>query len=356
MADAASPAADVLLAHGDDGFELELTLDAFAQRIGVVDRTELVAERRPDERLIDRVAVEVASIPLFGGRHLVVLRQPLQAVGPSSAALERLVRMVRELPADGALALVELRPSRDVGKTPAPLARLVEAVRQSGGHVEERNAPRRRELIGWVQRRATALDIAIEPRAAATLAERIGGSILEGDIERGEQTRVAEGELRKLATYAGERPIGVIDVDALTADTRPSSIFAITNAIERRDRGAAADAVGRALDDGQPVLLIMATLQSRISDLIVTRDLLAQRAPAEQIAKRLGRPTARSAERIVEAAKRYTGAELEAMLRGLLDVDVAIKNNAMDPGVALAAWLGEFVLGGARPGASVQSG
>ena len=356
MADAAKPIADLLIAHGDDGFELDAALDAFAERIGVVDRTELMAERRPDERLVERVALEVASIPLFGGRHLVVLRQPLQAIGASSAALERLVGVVREFPADGALALVELRPSRDVGKTPAPLARLIEAVRQSRGTVEERNAPRRRELIGWIQRHAERLGITIEPRAAATLGERIGGAIWEGDIERGEQTRVADGELRKLATYVGERPIGVVDVDALTADTRPSSIFAITNAIERRERGAAAEAVGRALDDGQPVLLIMATLQSRISDLIVTRDLLARRAPPEQIAKRLGRPTARAAQRIVEAARRYTGPELEAMLRGLLEVDVSIKNNAVDPGVALTAWLGEYVLAGARPGVSVQSG
>ncbi|MDQ3880423.1 MAG: hypothetical protein M3295_05065, partial [Chloroflexota bacterium] len=186
------------------------------------------------------------------------------------------------------------------------------------------------------------------------LAERIGGAIWEGDIERGEQTRVADGELRKLATYAGDRAIRLDDVDALTADTRPSSVFAITNAIERGDRAAAAEAVRRALDEGQPVLLIMATLQSRISDLIVTRDLLARRAPPEQIAKRLGRPTVRGAERIVEAAKRYSGTELEEMLRGLLDVDVAIKTNVADPGAALSGWLGAFVLG-ARSGESVQA-
>ncbi|MFN2484850.1 MAG: DNA polymerase III subunit delta [Candidatus Limnocylindria bacterium] len=356
MADAPSPDADLLLAHGDDGFELDAAVDGFADRIGVVERTELVPERRPDERVIERAAVEVASIPLFGGRHVVVLRQPLQAVGAASSALERLVRAVRQLPPDGALALVELRPSRDVGKTPAALARLSEAVGQRGGRVEERNAPRRRELIGWIQRHAAAHGIAIEPPATAILAERVGGAVWEGDIERGEQTRVAAGELRKLVTYVGERAIRADDVDALTADTRPSSIFAITNAIERRERAAAAEAVGRALDEGQPVLLIMATLQSRISDLIVTRDLLAQRAPPEQIAKRLGRPTVRAAERVVEAAKRYSGAELEAMLRGLLDVDVAIKNNVADPGAALAAWFGEFVLAGSRPGASVQSG
>lgn len=350
MADATSPSADLLLLHGDDGFQLDAAVDRFAAGLGVVERSELVAERRPDEGVIERAAMEAASIPLFGGRHLVVLRQPLQAVGGGGPALERLVRLIDALPPGGALALVELRSSRDVGKAPPILARLVEAVRSRGGSVVEHAAPRRRELAGWISAHASGVGLEIEPRAAAVLAERIGGAIWEGDIERGEQTRVADSELRKLATYAGDRPIRVGDVEALTADTRPSSIFAITNAIERRERAAAAEAVERALREGQPVLLIMATLQLRISDLIVTRDLLARRVPPEQIARRLGRPSMRNAQRLAEAARRYSGAELEAMLRGLLEVDVTIKTNSADPAAALTAWLGEFVLAGARPG------
>lgn len=339
----------LLLVHGDDRFQLARAVDRLAAEVGVVERTGLVPERRPDERVLERASVEVASIPLFGGRHLVVLHQPLQA-GGSAPALERLTRLVGELPDEAALALVEARGSRDVGKTPAPLSRLIDAVRGRGGRVEEHGAPRRRELGPWIVAHAASLGTVIEPRAATLLAERIGGAVWESDIERGEQTRIADSELRKLAIYAGERAIGVPDVEALVADSRPSSIFAITNAIERRERGGAADAVRRALDEGQPVLLIMATLQSRISDLIVTRDLLARRMPPEQIARRLGRPNMRAAERLAEAARRYSGSELEAMLRGLLAVDVQIKTNAADPGAALSAWLGEHILAAGRPG------
>jgi len=59
-------------------------------------------------------------------------------------------------------------------------------------------------------------------------AERIGGAIWESDVERGQQTRVADGELRKLAIYAGDRAITSADVEALVSDTRPASLFAIT--------------------------------------------------------------------------------------------------------------------------------
>ena len=43
-------------------------------------------------------------------------------------------------------------------------------------------------------------------------------------------------------------------------------------------------------------------------------------------------------------AKRYRGEELEAMLIGLFEADLAIKSNVMDEEPALAAWLGEHLL------------
>jgi DNA polymerase III delta subunit len=79
--------------------------------------------------------------------------------------------------------------------------------------------------------------------------------------------------------------------------------------------------------------------------LIVVRDLEARGAPAAEITKRVGRGNARMAERLAEAARRYSGEELERMLIGLFETDLAIKSNAMEPEPALAAWLGEFVIG-----------
>ena len=278
------------------------------------------------------------------GAHLAVLRQPLKAAGRSTAAADRLLALVTDLPEGSALALGEERPSRDIGKPPALLKRLADAVRERGGRVEEHGAPRRGDLRGWITAHAARTGIKIEVRAAHILAERIGGAIWETDIERGEMTRIADSELRKLATYAGERPIGVEDVEALTADTRPASVFAITNAVDRREPAAAAEALRRALAEGQPGLRILASLAGRVSDLIVVRVLASRKKPPNEIAKRVARGNARVAERLVDAAKRYRGEELEAMLIGLFEADLAIKTNVMDEEPALAAWLGEHLL------------
>jgi len=51
------------------------------------------------------------------------------------------------------------------------------------------------------------------------------------------------------------------------------------------------------------------------------------------------------AERLAEAARRYSGAELEQMLIGLFEADLAIKTNVMEPEPALVAWLGEYLVG-----------
>lgn len=341
--------AQLLLVHGDDSFGLGRAVADFAVAVGALDREEVIAQRSPDEPAIDAARIAAASVGMFGP-HLAVLRQPLRAAGRSNAATDRLLALVRDLPDGAVLALAEERPSREIGKPPALLKRLMAAVGERGGTVIERNAPRRNELGAWIRGHATAIGAAIEPRATALLAERIGGAVWESDIERGEQTRVADSELRKLATYAGERAISAADVEALTPDTRPASVFAISNALDRREPGAAAGALGRALAEGQPVLRIMASLEGRVADLLVARDLMARRAPASEITRRIGRGSARGAERLVEAAGRYSTEELEAMLEGLFEADLAIKANRIEPEPAISAWLGEYLLGAARRG------
>jgi DNA polymerase III delta subunit len=333
----------LLFVHGDDDFGIDQALASFAARIDVAERTEITAERSPDEGAIDRARLESATVGMFGA-HLVVLRQPLSAAGRSNAAGEKLLALVAELPDGAALALAELRPSRDAGKPPALLLRLAEAVSQRGGAVEERVTPRRNQLQGWVRAHAGEIGVRIEPRAAALLAERIGGAVWESDIERGQQTRVADGELRKLATYANGRAITADDVEALVTDTRPASLFAITNAIDRREPAAAAAAMERAIGEGQPVLRILAALEGRIADMIVARDLAVSGATPQEITRRVGRGNARMAERVVESARRYSGAELEAMLNGLFEADLSIKANEMAEEPALVAWLGEYLL------------
>ena len=113
----------VLLAHGDDAYEIDRAVSAFAARVGAADLVVLSPDRTPDEPLLERAQLESASLGLFGAP-CVVVRQPLRAAGTSTAAADRLLALVEGIADGAALALAELRPSRDAGRPPALLTRL----------------------------------------------------------------------------------------------------------------------------------------------------------------------------------------------------------------------------------------
>ena len=78
----------LLLLYGDDGFELDTAMRAFATEVGDTERIEIVPERTPDEAAIDRARLEAGTMSMFGV-HLAVLRQPLKAAGRSTTAADR---------------------------------------------------------------------------------------------------------------------------------------------------------------------------------------------------------------------------------------------------------------------------
>ena len=53
---------------------------------------------------------------------------------------------------------------------------------------------------------------------------------------------------------------------------------------------------------------------------------------------------ANRARHLVEAASRYSSVELEDMLRGLFEADLAIKVDNSDEAAVLASWLGQHLL------------
>ena len=77
----------------------------------------------------------------------------------------------------------------------------------------------------------------------------------------------------------------------------------------------------------------------------MAREMIGAGKGRSELAKAVGRGNARAAERVAEAAKRSSSAELEAMLTGLFEADVAIKANNMEPEPAISAWLGTHLLG-----------
>src|SRR6185436_8318024 len=96
------------------------------------------------------------------------------------------------------------------------------------------------------------------PGAARALADRLGSRVTEGDVDRRYLSRIASGELDKLALRHAidGGPVTADDVNALVAEATPASVWALTDAIGERREEAALAALDRLLDTTpEPVLL-----------------------------------------------------------------------------------------------------
>ena len=180
----------------------------------------------------------LGTATLFGGGTLVVVRQP-GWIARESAGKARLAALIaRRRARQRALLRGARRPGRQGARGHRRAAR--------GGR-RRRAAPSasfpaigRERMLGWLERRAGELGIRLGPGAAQLLAERVGATVREGDVDRRRQIELANGELEKLALYRPDGTVSREDVADLVAEAIPGSTWAFLDALAARRGGEAA--------------------------------------------------------------------------------------------------------------------
>ena len=179
------------------------------------------------------------------------------------------------------------------------------------------------EVAGWITRRAQADGVALEARAVAALAGLVGN-----------QLWTLESELRKLATYAGDRPVTEDDVRTLVSLAREPSIFAMADAIiEGRTRDAV-DLMQRLLAEGESAQRLLALVARQYRLLLLTKELLEQRVRGPEITTRL-QVQGFVVQRLLKQAPAYTMERLRRAYHKLLDADLSVKRGIYDEATAL---------------------
>ncbi len=79
-------------------------------------------------------------------------------------------------------------------------------------------------------------------------------------------------EIEKLALFAGDRPVGVDDIAALVPDARATSIFALVNALGRRDRARSLEILDTLTREGEYLPLALAFLSTQFRMALVARE------------------------------------------------------------------------------------
>ena len=199
---------------------------------------------------------------------------------------------------------------------------LFKAVR-SHAEVHRFALPAARDMPKWIQARAETLGAPIHPAAVGALADAIGND-----------TRVVDMELRKLALYRSGATIRRQDVEAMVSYAREASIFAAVDAALEGRAGAALRLTHQLLDAGRPPTYLITMLARQVRFLILAKSLKAKGLQQAQIGSAMslsGYPLTKT----LQQEGRFTARRLADIHRRLIEADLSIKTGAADEQMAL---------------------
>ena len=189
-------------------------------------------------------------------------------------------------------------------------------------------------------RLAAAAGARLDAEALDLLVESLGADI----------ARIAV-EIEKLALYAGPRALGVDDIEALVPDARASNIFALVNALGRRDRARSLEILDALTREGEYLPLALAFLSTQFRMALVARE--ANLKTSQQIQghfTRLGVPMWGSrAEQVLQTVNRFSRSQLERALQLTFEADRGMRDARPDDRIVMERFI--LALSGHQPGA-----
>ena len=285
------------------------------------------------------------------------------ARGLSLFAAERLIWVLNaeaalprgrsEEDSEGESALGDATPLAEYMKDPTPGVLLVfEASRYDFEGDDKRKQERVRKFYSAIpdlvelrrfpthEARAEAEALArragfrIDPAALDLLVEALGADV----------ARIAV-EIEKLALYAGSRMVGVDDIAALVPDARSTTIFALVNALGRRDRARALEFLDTLTREGEYLPLALAFLSTQFRMALVARE--AGLKSAQQVLGHFSRMGVQMwgsrAEQVSQTATKFTQPQLERALRLIYNADKGLRDARPDDRIVMEQFILQLV-------------
>ena len=300
MSPSAAKAAPVYLLWGEDGFLLR---EAALEFLGDLRPVEVDGGLWQGGETAD-----LATPSLFGERRALLVAD---AKTLPDEGVRELARYLEAPDPDAPLVLVAVVGDR--AKAPAALVKLVKGV----GTVTEVKIPRK-ELPGWILKRAKAKELDLAPDGAAALVDTLGEE--PGSLERA---------LDQLATaFAGERITREI-VSRQFRGLGEQHVWDLCDKAFSRDLAGAMRSLRTLLEAGEAGLMLLGAITSRLRDLIRVKSLPERLSPAEA-ARQAGLRFDWQVRRYREQAKRFSPDELAGFHERITWADRALKSGATD--------------------------
>ena len=276
------------------------------------------------------------AIPFLTAERLVIVtdllarlnpRQPKKGADEIAAEEEinpDLAKGLREylpqVPASTRLIFIETKP---LAKNNPTLKQALQDVVAKRAQVHEFPAPAEKTLPHWIEQRTRAKGGTIEPAAAHALA-----------LHGGNDLRLLDNEIEKLLTYRANQTIRIEDVHTLVANVHEADIFALVDAIGRRERAAALKLLHAQLAQNAAPLYLLTMITRQFRLLVQIKD-LALRGISVDAAAEKAKLHPFVVKKTWAQAGAFSPAQLTAIYDRLLDTDLAIKTSRADPALAL---------------------
>lgn len=308
--------------HGDDTYTNQQTLAALQSKADDPDMLALNTTRLEGKNLTLGQLRQVCDVaPFLASRRLVIVTDAL-ADAPK-AWLAELKAYLPGLPATTALVFVESQTLPD--RHPI----LVLARADDGkGYEKLSERPKGAAVERWVRQRVTQLGGVIEPRAAALLAANVGNDL-----------RLLDLEVEKLALYCGAEPIRPHHVEQLSPYLAEASIFEFVDALGLRNARKAAQLLQHKLLEGADPFYLFSMVVRQFRLLIQVKEVAEAGLSAAQIAQHVKIHNF-VADKLSQQARLFSLEQLEQVYRHLLDIDVGVKTGQQEMVTALALLVG----------------
>ncbi len=187
------------------------------------------------------------------------------------------------------------------------------------------------EARAEVQTIARRVQVSLDPAAAELLVEALGGDV----------ARIAV-EMEKLSLYVGPgKTITPEHIGLLIPDARASTIFVLVNALGRRDRTRALQALDTLCRDGEYLPLALAFLSTQFRLALVARESgLRSAAQIQGHFSKSGVPMWGSrAEQVFQSATKFSKEQLERGLKLIFEADRDLRSARPDDRVIVEQFL-----------------
>ncbi|HWF25710.1 MAG TPA: DNA polymerase III subunit delta, partial [Solirubrobacteraceae bacterium] len=292
------------LIHGDDHGrigERRARLRALAEAEGGAQGVEVFEGERAQP---DTVARALSAMTFVLGRRFIVVDGVERWKDKDLEALEA---TLANMPPDTTVAFF----AREEGRLKVP-ARLVAAVKKTGGDIAAEATVKPWELPKWVAARARELGLELDGGAARALVTHVG--------ER--QQRLLR-ELEKLALELGPGGrIGLAEVEERTAPSAELRAWTLADALVAGDEAEATRAYLALRAQGERLSGLLYMMAQRLRTAVeVARALEAGQSAAE--VKRSLRMPSRAADRLIADVDRAGADKLRRALESVADLEVA---------------------------------